>query len=71
MAKTTFSGPVNSINGFQSDGTPINFGAPTQATRGTVLGQANIADAGAAPTQAEFNAVLAALRASGLLNAPA
>lgn len=40
---------------------------PTSSQRGGVLQQAAIADAGAAPTQAEFNAVLAALRASGLL----
>ncbi len=40
---------------------------PTTTQRGGVLQQAAIADASAAPTQAQFNAVLAALRAAGLL----
>lgn len=71
MAKTTFSGPVNSVNGFQDNGTDINFGAPTQAIRGAVLGQTNTVDIGGAPSQADFNALLAKLRAAGILNAPA
>lgn len=41
--------------------------APTATQRGGVLQQAAIADVSAAPTQQNFNAVLAALRAAGLL----
>lgn len=40
---------------------------PTTTQRGGVLQQAAIADVSAAPTQQNFNAVLAALRAAGLL----
>lgn len=40
---------------------------PTTTQRGGVLQQAAIADATTAPTQAQFNAVLAALRAAGVL----
>lgn len=40
---------------------------PTGAVRGGVLQQAAITDAPAAPTQAEFNAVLAALRSAGVI----
>ena len=41
--------------------------APTSTQRGGVLQQAAIANAAAAPTQAEFNAVLTALRAAGVI----
>jgi hypothetical protein len=41
--------------------------APTNAQRGGVLQQAAIADLTAAPTAANFNALLTALRTAGLL----
>lgn len=40
---------------------------PTGAVRGGVLQQAAIANVAAAPTQAEFNSVLTALRAAGVI----
>lgn len=40
---------------------------PTSTIRGGVLQQAAIADLTAAPTQADFNALLAALRSAGVL----
>lgn len=43
-------------------------GVSVGAVRGTVLIQAAIPNAAAAPTQAEFNAVLAALRAAGVIS---
>ena len=42
---------------------------PTTTQRGGVLLQAAQADSDAAPTQAEFNALLAKLRAAGILTA--
>lgn len=42
---------------------------PTATIRGGILQQPAIADVGAAPTQAQFNALLAALRAAGVLAA--
>lgn len=42
---------------------------PTATQRGGVLLQAAQADSAAAPTQAEFNALLAKLRAAGVLTA--
>lgn len=42
---------------------------PTATQRGGVLLQAAQADSAAAPTQAEFNALLAKLRAAGILTA--
>ncbi|QHJ82099.1 MAG: hypothetical protein [Bacteriophage sp.] len=42
---------------------------PTATQRGGVLLQAAQADSDAAPTQAEFNALLAKLRAAGILTA--
>lgn len=42
---------------------------PTASQRGGVLLQAAQADSDAAPTQAEFNALLAKLRAAGILTA--
>lgn len=42
---------------------------PTTTQRGGVLQQAAQADSAAAPTQAEFNALLAKLRAAGILTA--
>lgn len=42
-------------------------GASNGTLRGTVLQQAAIPNAAAAPTQAEFNAVLTALRAAGVI----
>lgn len=41
--------------------------APSASSRGGVLQQPAIADVGGAPNQAQFNSVLAALRAAGLL----
>ncbi|UGV21621.1 hypothetical protein [Cronobacter phage EspYZU08] len=41
--------------------------APTTTIRGGVLQQAAIADLTAAPTQADINAILAALRSAGVL----
>lgn len=41
--------------------------APTSTIRGGVLQQPTFADIGAAPTQANFNALLAALRTAGVL----
>ena len=41
--------------------------APTATARGGVLRQAAIPDVAAAPTQAQHNAVLAALRAAGII----
>lgn len=40
---------------------------PTTTQRGGVLQQAAQADAAAAPTQAEFNALLAKLRSAGII----
>lgn len=40
---------------------------PTSTIRGGVIQQPAIADVTAAPTQAQFNALLAALRAAGVL----
>lgn len=40
---------------------------PTATIRGGVIQQPAIANVGAAPTQADFNALLAALRAAGVL----
>lgn len=42
---------------------------PTSTIRGGVLQQAAIADLTAAPTQADINAILAALRAAGVIAA--
>lgn len=42
--------------------------APTTVTRGGVLRQPAIANVAAAPTQADFNGLLAALRAAGVLS---
>ncbi len=42
---------------------------PTTTQRGGVLQQAAQADAAATPTQAEFNALLAKLRAAGVIAA--
>lgn len=42
---------------------------PTATQRGGILLQAAQADSDAAPTQAEFNALLAKLRAAGILTA--
>ena len=41
---------------------------PTATQRGGVLMQAAQADSDAAPTQAEFNALLAKLRSAGIIN---
>jgi len=41
--------------------------APTTTQRGGVLQQAAQADSAAAPTQAEFNALLAKLRSAGVI----
>lgn len=41
--------------------------APTTTQRGGVLQQAAQADSAAAPTMAEFNALLAKLRAAGII----
>lgn len=43
--------------------------APTTTQRGGVLLQAAQADVAAAPTQAEYNALLAKLRAAGIITA--
>lgn len=40
---------------------------PTSTIRGGVLQQTAIADVSAAPTQADYNALLAKLRAAGIL----
>lgn len=40
---------------------------PTSTIRGGVLQQAQFPDIGAAPTQANFNALLAALRSAGVI----
>lgn len=64
MARTTFSGPVRSLNGFEGD---VVIPEPTPTERGGVLQQAAIADVAAAPTDVEYNALLAALRAAGIL----
>lgn len=59
-------------NGFLAIGTTSTTAmagnrTPTATIRGGVLQQPAIADVGAAPTQAQFNALLAALRAAGVL----
>lgn len=59
-------------NGFLAIGTTSTTAmagnrTPTSTIRGGVLQQPAIADVGAAPTQAQFNALLAALRAAGVL----
>lgn len=46
---------------------PSGAGLATTTTPGLVKQAAAVADAVAAPTQAEYNALLAALRAAGVL----
>lgn len=46
---------------------PTSTEAPTPTSRAGVLQQPAIADLTAAPTQANFNALLAALRAAGVI----
>lgn len=80
MASTTFSGPVTSTNGFVGDltgdvtggFTPVEGAAPTatETTAGTVRQAAfQAAAAGANPTKAEYDALLAALVAAGIMAA--
>lgn len=80
MASTTFSGPVTSTNGFVGDVTGnvtgsitgVEGAAPTatETTAGTVRVAAFQADAaGANPTAAEYDALLAALIAAGIMAA--
>lgn len=61
------TGTSPAFNGSANATIPVTLAAPTLTVRGGVLQQAAIADVAAAPTQAEFNSVLAALRAAGLL----
>lgn len=70
MARTTFSGPVVSPGGFQG---PVTGGATnptptaTTAVAGLVKQGVAVPNAVAAPTQAEFNALLASLRTAGVI----
>ncbi len=72
MAKTTFSGPVNSVNGFEIDGVPLAAGGVTSVnaqTGAVVLQGAAVPNAaGATPTKAEFDALLSSLRTATLLD---
>jgi hypothetical protein len=70
MGLTSFSGPVNSDEGFTEGGVPFSGGASDGTTRGTVLMQAAQADSVAADTAAmvtDFNALLVKLRAAGVI----
>lgn len=67
MSMTTFSGPVRSLNGFIG-GTTSPTVTATTTTAGLVKQAASQPDAaGATPTKAEYDALLAALRAAGLM----
>lgn len=66
MGTTNFDA-VDAKDGFSEDGVKFNGGASSGTTRGTVLIQPAIPNVAAAPTQAEHNAVLAALRAAGII----
>lgn len=46
---------------------PVTLSTPTASVRGGVLQQTAIADLTAAPTQADFNGLLAKLKAAGIL----
>ena len=77
MGRTTNSGPINSLGGFEVNGVPISGGGPQQApiaNQGalTVTGADAAAVATSATTQlatltAKVNAMLAAMRAAGMI----
>ena len=68
MAATHFSGPVVSAGGFIG---PIAGNAATPSVAGMVKQAASQpAAAGANPTKAEYDALLAALKAAGIMVSP-
>lgn len=72
MVATRFTDDVHSDTGFTvgdpEDPTPVGPLEPaTEADIGGVKQMPAMADVGTAPTQANFNALLAALRAAGMM----
>lgn len=68
MGQTTFSGPVVSPGGFIGPVTSGSTPSATTTVAGTVLAAASQpAAAGANPTKAEYDALIAALKASGAM----
>lgn len=61
------TGTSSSFTGAANATTVVTLATPTASLRGGVLAQTPLVDSAAAPTQAEFNAVLAALRLAGVL----
>lgn len=69
MGTTNFDA-VDAKDGFSEDGVKFNGGASSGTTRGTVLiqpAQANSVAADVATLVADFNALLAKLRAAGVI----
>ncbi len=75
VTETRFAdAPVHSDNGFTTgdpdNPTPVGPLVPaTTTTIGGVMQMAHIANIGAAPSQADFNGLLAALTAAGIMAA--
>ena len=69
MASTTFSGPVTSTAGFIGSLTGSTGAAATATTTtaGIVRQGVAVPNAVAAPTKAEFDALLASLRTAGVI----
>lgn len=61
------TGTSAAFTGAANASIPVTLATPTETVRGGVLAQPAIADSAGAPTMAEFNAVLAALRAAGVV----
>lgn len=61
------TGTSAAFTGAANASIPVALATPTGAVRGGILQQAAIADLTAAPTQADFNTLLTALRAAGVI----
>lgn len=68
MARTTFSGPVNSVAGFEVNGVPLDIADKPQIAALTAIATADASDptttqALANECKAKINAIIAALKA--------
>lgn len=71
MAGTHFSGPVYSANGFIGNVTGTSTVTATASVAGLVKQAASQpAAAGANPTKAEYDALIAALKTAGVMVSP-
>lgn len=71
LKPTRFPNGIDIGAGIEQNGEPMAAApvpAPTEAVRGGVLMQPAIANLAAAPTESDFNGLLAALRAAGVLS---